>query len=101
MVDADQIAKATDRSLAEKLNAIKPLTWAKVTEALTGLKWHAHATFDDENYHSNEVGDFRIRLQEDFIGYRTGEGGIEPMPGYYVYPKGDGVVSIGEDEEVA
>lgn len=90
---AGEIARSADKRLAAMLDPLpRPLTWKIVAAALNGQKWHAHATFDDEFYHSQESGDFVIRVPDCFVGYCTGEGGIEPMDGYYVRPDGKGGV---------
>jgi hypothetical protein len=83
---AGEIAKRADAELDALLEPLRPLTWAKVANALKGRKWIAHATFDDPGYTSSEVGDYIIHVPDSFMGFRTYPDGIEPR-GYYVRPE--------------
>jgi len=84
---AGEIARRADAELDALLEPLRPLTWAKVAQALKDKKWVAHATFDDEEYMSSEVGDYIIRTPDSFMGFRTYQDGIEPREGYYVRPE--------------
>ena len=81
-------ARHADLKLIELLDPLeKPMTWAAVKAALQGEDWWAHATFDDPEYCSSEYGDFIIRIRECQMGYRTYQGGIEPLDRFLVRPE--------------